>query len=201
MGTVTRFENMVWEMRLGISTRGIVDVDKPDACHYATVDYRLIHAVLHRLALAPRDVLIDIGCGKGRVLCCAARMKVRQIVGVEYDSVLAEQARTNVARLRGRKSAVAVIHISAEDFDYHDATAIFMFNPFGPQTLDIVLSKIERDTANALRLAFINPSSEQSRLFERHGWSTVSRLSMGGHEMLIGGLPVRGERTSPPFAA
>ena len=32
--------------------------------------------------LAPGDVFVDVGCGKGRVVCCAARRPLRRVVGI-----------------------------------------------------------------------------------------------------------------------
>jgi hypothetical protein len=46
-----RLNNLRWEAQLGISTTGIVDVDKPDSCYYATINYFIVHRVLEHLPL------------------------------------------------------------------------------------------------------------------------------------------------------
>ena len=41
-----RMNNFRWEVQIGISTGGIVEIDKPDSTHYASIDYLVIHKVL-----------------------------------------------------------------------------------------------------------------------------------------------------------
>lgn len=166
-----RLDNLRWEAQLGVSTRGIVDIDKPDSCYYATLNYLIICRVLNRLSLQSSDTLVDVGCGKGRVVCCAARHPCKKVIGVEYSSDLCAQARTNAERLRGRNAPVCIHNGTAEEFDYTEATALFFFNPFGAVTLDAVLHKINRDTLHSrIRFAFVNSSAEQGEVFAQHSW-------------------------------
>lgn len=103
-----RLGNLWWEARLSVRTRGVIDVQHSDAYHYATMSYRTIFQVLDHLQLGPHDSFVDIGCGKGRVLCCAARQSLRRVVGVDLSAELVQQARANAQSLRGRRSAVEV---------------------------------------------------------------------------------------------
>ena len=166
-----RINNLHWELRLGISTRGIVDVRRRDSAHYATVNYSTVWRVLNHLALAPSDTFVDIGCGKGRILCCAARYPCKQVVGVDLSAGLCADARANAERVRGRKAPILVYQGNAESFDYSDATVCFLFHPFGATTLDLVLDKIRQDThGRGVRIAFENPDTAQQTVFARHGW-------------------------------
>src|SRR5690348_10833891 len=79
----TRLGNIWWERRLGIETRGVVPTRHADSVHYATMGYSSIWSILDQLELRRSDVFIDIGSGKGRVLCCAAQYVVDQVIGVE----------------------------------------------------------------------------------------------------------------------
>ena len=45
-GLFDRLNNLWWERRLGVSTRGIVPTDHPDSVHYATMGYATIRAIL-----------------------------------------------------------------------------------------------------------------------------------------------------------
>ncbi|MBL8328206.1 MAG: class I SAM-dependent methyltransferase [Rubrivivax sp.] len=167
----TRVSNLWWEARLGISTRGVVDVQAGDAYHYSTMAYGTVRRILDALQLGPQDVFADIGCGKGRVLCCAARLPVQRVVGVDLAPEFVEQARENARRLRGRRAPVEVHQASAQAFDYRGVTACLMFNPFGPQTLDAVLSSLHRARepgARPLRIAYANPVHEE--VFQHHRW-------------------------------
>ena len=166
-----RLNNLWWEYRLGISTRGIVPTDHPDSVHYGTMGYRTVGRVLGHLDLGPSDVFVDIGCGKGRVLCCAARYPVGKVLGVDISADLVRMARANAERLRGRKAPVEVANLPAQELDYSDVTALFMFDPFGAATLAPVLERIGRDTkGRTVRLAYANPTHDE--VVRRQPWLT-----------------------------
>ena len=57
-------DNMLWEYRLGINSRGeSFGTANSDSIPYSTIPYRMIMRILRRLALEPSDVFVDIGCG------------------------------------------------------------------------------------------------------------------------------------------
>ena len=144
----------------------------PNSRHYSTMNYSTIHSILDQLALGPSDVFVDVGSGKGRVLCCAARYPVKQVVGVDLSEALCQVARENARRMRGRRAPISVETSVAQNFDYSAATVLFLFNPFGAATLGLLLEKIGRDLRGSVRIAYANPnrntmtSSSGSR-----GWS------------------------------
>lgn len=154
-----RLHNLYWERKFGITTNGVLDVNFPDANHYATMCYSTINRVLDHLSLTPSDVFIDVGSGKGRVLCCAAhRRRVKKVIGIEISKELCAIAETNSAQMRHRLSAVEVKHGRAQEFSFHEGNAFFLFNPFGPATVEAVLDQIERSrNGQPLRIAYVNP--------------------------------------------
>lgn len=165
----TRLNNLFWETALGISTRGIVDVHHPDSYHYASMSYSTIRNVLNFLLLQKEDVMVDIGCGKGRVLCLAARHQLRKVIGVDLSKEFCEIARANAERMRGRQSPIEIHNSNAEQFDYSEGTAFILFNPFGPSTLNAVLSKIHHDAnSHPVRIAYANPAHDD--VFATHTW-------------------------------
>jgi len=142
-----------------------------DPVAYEPVDYLLLRRYMRPVKLASDDVVYDIGCGMGRMLCLFARRPVRQVVGIEYDGRLAEMARQNVGAMRGRKSPIEVRHGDAIEADYDAATVIWMFNPFGPQTMNLVLDRIGESLMRVPRrvqVAYINPLHEG--LFAQRTW-------------------------------
>jgi len=158
---VHRLNNFFWERRLGISTRGLVPIDHPDSVHYATMGFSTIRSIFRRIDLQPSDVFVDVGCGKGRVLCYAARHEVKRVIGVDLSPELCGDARANATRLRGRKAPIVVEVRPAHEFDYSAASAVFMFDPFGAATMSKVLEKIGRDTAGrSVRIAYANPTQD-----------------------------------------
>lgn len=172
---MVRLRNLFWELRLGISTHGIFDVQFPDAYHYATMRYVTINRILEFLDLQPTDILVDIGSGKGRILCCAARSELRKVVGIEVAKELCEASEANAARMRGRKSPIAIHNSAAQEFDYAEGTVFTLFNPFGAATLAIVLESLERSwraRSRDIRIAYANPAHDdvfaQMKWLQRH---------------------------------
>ena len=134
-----------------------------DPVHYDSLDYLLLHKYLKPVRLQPTDVFVDIGCGKGRMLCLFARRHLAKCVGIEVDAELARAARANAARLRGRKAPIEVWVGDAVEADYSEGTIFWLLNPFGAQTLAAVLERIERTLEAAprrIQIIYVNPMHE-----------------------------------------
>lgn len=174
----------IQDFLLNISTCGTAAIDRPGAVYYATIAYPVIRDVLRRLDLGPSDIFVDVGCGKGRVLCLAAQHQMTRVIGVEYSAELARMARENARRVRHRRTPVEVAAMPAEEFDYSSATALYFFNPFEAEILDVVLAKIHVDRGTRpLRLAFVMESPAQEAVFQKHTWlqRADTWLSSAGH--------------------
>lgn len=142
-----------------------------DPVAYEPVDYLLLRKYMRQVRLQPNDVIFDVGCGMGRALALFARRHVKMVVGIEYDQALAEMARRNSEKLRGRRAPIEVRQGDAIEADYDQATVLWMFNPFGPRTMTAVLDRVEdslRRIPRGLQLAYINPRHED--LFAARSW-------------------------------
>lgn len=156
-----KFNSALWEYRLGINSRGFFKT--PCSHDYATMSYLEIMSILRSLSLKSSDVFVDLGCGKGRVLYCASRFQVQEIIGVEINKVLCDIAERNARKLRGKKSRIKIINVSAEGFDYRRGTVYYLFNPFDVSTLSSVLTKIEQSARlhpRKIRIVYVNPVHE-----------------------------------------
>jgi SAM-dependent methyltransferase len=170
-----RLRNLAWEHRLGVSTRGVVEVPHHDASHYAAMSYVSINRALAALNLRSDDVFVDIGSGKGRVLCCAARSSVTKVLGVDLSDELCEDARRNARRAHGLRAPIEVHTGLADEFDYSECTVYFLFSPFGAETMLKVLAKIREDRAGRpVRIAYANPAYPEAfaaqTWLERYEW-------------------------------
>jgi Histone methylation protein DOT1 len=166
-------ENALWEWRLGISTRGLhaSEITSEEHVYYGTNSYSMTRDVLAALALGPDDVFVDLGSGKGRVICVASRYPLKEVIGVDDDSVLCEEARRNASRMKGRRSPVTIVKARAQDYDYRVGTVFFLFDPFGPKTMGQVLEKMrEGIDANPrpVRIAYVLPAQEF--VLRHSGW-------------------------------
>jgi SAM-dependent methyltransferase len=157
------------DSRLGIDTRprcaggGRAAGFFADGERYESIDYDLLARYARLLPAGPDDVVYDVGCGMGRVLCVFARRGVKRCVGIEIDPELAEIARENAARLRGRRCPIDVRVGDAAFADYSEGTIYYLFNPFGPKTVRSVLRRIgatlHRDPRR-LHVAYCHPHHE-----------------------------------------
>jgi len=160
-----RLADRLIERRLNISTSGRQEIDVADAVSYSTFAYWGIFRVLDRMELTPQDVFVDLGCGKGRVVCSAATRPVRKVIGVDIDDRLCAQARDNANRMRSRQAPIEIVNMPAQHLDFRNCTALFMFNPFGPGTLRGVLDALTasmRANPRTVRLAYVNPRHDQT---------------------------------------
>jgi SAM-dependent methyltransferase len=163
-------------------TGGITKTDIPDGAHSSALPHWIVSAALERLALTPQDYFIDVGCGRGRVLCHAARKPLALVMGIDADDLMADLAEHNLRRLRGlacREWDVKCCY--AESFNYEECTAGFAFNPFGPATLRLVLRHIRSDRAGKpFRLVFMNANHAQVDIFREQGWNKRYHGVIGG---------------------
>ena len=124
------------------------------------IDYPLARRLVRSVHLRPSDVVYDLGCGLGRIICLAAQYEVRQCIGVELSEVFAEGACENARRLRGRRSRIDILQADAATLDYSDATVILLCNPFGVDVLSVVLEGVAdslRRRPRELRIGYANP--------------------------------------------
>ena len=135
-----------WEKKLNISTCA-ANFEKDDANHsrYEPTSY----AVLERLAasgwLKKDNVLIDYGCGKGRVGFFLNHALGIRALGIEYNPEIYTAAVKNLETRFGKKaegSGVSFVCESAEKYEIDDAGCFYFFNPFSEKILRTVLGKI-----------------------------------------------------------
>lgn len=135
----------------------------PDSIWYQTMSYSEIFTILHSVRLEPSDTFIDVGCGKGRVVCCAAQFKVLEVIGVEIDKSLSDIAQRNALRIRRHKSPIRIINSSSVDFDYRDGSAYYLYHPFGASTLSKTLQQIKKALElypRKIRIVYVCPVHE-----------------------------------------
>lgn len=165
---VFTLENLFHEYRLGISTHGTYgftpgDWSRREHIYYGTVSYRGIFRILDAISLCPSDVFVDLGAGKGRVVCCCSLRYVAQVIGVDDTRELCDVAEDNLLRMRGRRSVAKIVHLKAEEFDYSMGTVFYMFHPFGPKTLKMVMARIKQGLhqhPRNIRIVYVNPKHD-----------------------------------------
>ncbi len=153
-----------WDKLLKIKTTGRDDSNS-DQYRYP---YELTpYSVLERLAksgfIRKGDVVLDYGCGKGRVDFFLSYQTKATTIGVEYDERIYKGA------LENQKSAVSrtrteFVLTNAEEYEVPaEVNKYYFFNPFSVELLQKVLAKIIKsyyENPREMFLFFYYPSEE-----------------------------------------
>jgi SAM-dependent methyltransferase len=115
----------------------------------------------------PSDVLVDVGCGKGRVInyWLLSGLKNR-IVGIELTPAVGEWTRARLAKFE----AVEILIGDAVEMLPTDGTVFFLFNPFGRETMAaFVRQLLMRVRADSLKIVYLN--ARHLDVFDRRIWN------------------------------
>ena len=159
-----KFDDNKWDKLLQIKTTGR---DDSNADQYRYPYEPTPYCVLERLAnsgfIGKRDVVLDYGCGKGRVDFFLAYQTKAHTLGIEYDerifNVALDNHKTAVSKMR-TESVLADAQIYGVP---EEVNRCYFFNPFSVELLQKVIARImESYYANPreLLLMFYYPSEE-----------------------------------------
>ena len=142
------FEEVLWEKQLNIDTKGW-DESKSDEHHqpYQPTYYEVLDIIVKSGYIDSNSVVVDYGCGKGRVLFYLYYKLGCKCIGVEYEKVFYECALKNKESFfKGRKydeTGITFVNGAAEKYEIpKNVTTFFFFNPFSIQIHMAVLNKI-----------------------------------------------------------
>ena len=132
-----------WDERLQIQTCGR-DETHADAYHhpYEPTPYSVLERLAESGFFGEGDVVLDYGCGKGRVgFFLGYRAKVRTI-GIEYDPHIFEDAVENRKTTISRVKPEFVLTRAEEYAVPPQVNRCYFFNPFSVEILRAVLARI-----------------------------------------------------------
>ena len=160
---MTDYES-AWDAALGIRTIGR---DETGADQYHHPYEPTPYCVLERLAdsgmVRSSDVVLDYGCGKGRVgFFLSSRTRVRTI-GIEYDRRIYEMAQENLKTAIPGATPEFVL-TRAEAYALPETVSrCYFFNPFSAEILRKVMARILEsyyENPREMFLFFYYPSDE-----------------------------------------
>lgn len=153
---------IAWDQHLQIHTAG------RDATHsdeyrypYEPTPYPVLQRLADSALIGKTDVVLDYGCGKGRVGFFLAHQTNAKTIGIEYDERIYRQA------LENQKTALSpavFVLTRAETYDVpQDVTRCYFFNPFSAELLHKVMARILEsyyENPREILLFFYYPSDE-----------------------------------------
>jgi SAM-dependent methyltransferase len=109
---------------------------------YSAVHYRVLDAIFspaNGVTVGPDDVLVDVGCGLGRILnFWLDRRLGGRLYGLEID----EEMAADVARRLAAHERVRIVAGDALANLPADATILFMFNPFKRPVVEALRDRV-----------------------------------------------------------
>ena len=180
---MTNNEN-TWDRLLQIKTTGRDDSKAGHDCYpYEPTPYPVLERLANRGFIRKRDVVLDYGCGKGRVDFFLSYQTKAKTIGIEYDERLYQSTMENQkTAVSSAKTAFALAR--AEEYEVPaEVNRYYFFNPFSVEILRKVMGKImeshEKDPREAL-LFFYYPSQEYlSCLMEVDGLELYDEIACG----------------------
>lgn len=153
-----------WDELLKIKTSGRYDSGSDRHRYpYEPTPYPVLERLADGKLLGINDVILDYGCGKGRVAFFLSYRTGAKSVGIEYDERIYAEASEN------KKTAVSADRVrffkhNAEVYEVpSEVNRCFFFNPFSVELLQKVTARIINSCYNEPReilLFFYYPSDE-----------------------------------------
>ena len=151
-----------WDKLLQIQTCGRDETGADEYHHpYEPTPYSVLERLVSSGLIRKDDVVLDYGCGKGRVGFFLSYQTKAKSIGIEYDERIYESA------LENRKTAKAQTNFvltKAEDYEVpRSVNRCYFFNPFSVEILHAVCARIIEswyETPREVLLFFYYPADE-----------------------------------------
>lgn len=152
-----------WDKKLNIHTIGRLDAHA-DQYHYPyePTPYSVLERLAERGYINQESILMDYGCGKGRVDFFLHYAVGCRAIGLEYNEEIFNQAEQN-KNTAVKKQEVVFFCANAEEFPVEDADYFYFFNPFSVEILKSVMGRILEsyyESPRRMRLFFYYPNDE-----------------------------------------
>lgn len=156
-----------WDQKLNIQTIGRDDKHADQFHHpYEPTPYCVLERLRDKGYITKNSILVDYGCGKGRVGFFLAHNIGCKCIGLEYDPPIFKQAEENLHTYKANKGncgTVSFLCESAEKYKVSDADCFYFFNPFTVEILRSVMQQIigsYYENPRTMRLFFYYPDPE-----------------------------------------
>ncbi|NLO09714.1 MAG: SAM-dependent methyltransferase [Clostridiales bacterium] len=159
-----RDNEKAWDKLIKIKTTGRDDTRSDQYRYpYEPTPYLVLERLANSGMLRKNDVLLDYGCGKGRVGFFLS-FRIRAItIGIEYDERIYEAAREN-HKTSISADRVGFLKQNAEDYEVPlEVNRFYFFNPFSVEILRKVMARIIKSyylEPRRMLLFFYYPSDE-----------------------------------------
>jgi len=159
------FENEnTWDKLLQIKTTGRDDSNSDQYRYpYEPTPYSVLERLANSGLIRKKDVLLDYGCGKGRVDFFLSYQTRAKTIGIEYDERIYQAATENQKKaISGARTEFVLTR--AEEYEVPaEVNVCYFFNPFSIELLRKVMARIVESyymNPREMTLFFYYPSEE-----------------------------------------
>lgn len=156
-----------WDKKLNISTESVDYSDEDNQNYgYDPTPYIVLERLVELDILKKDDVIVDYGCGKGRICFFINSQVGCRIIGIDHSERLLEIARENLESY-GNGADIDFVNSKAEDYVPDGANCFYFFNPFSSHVFQEVLRRIGESYGRNPReiLIFFYYSTIEYRLY------------------------------------
>lgn len=162
-----------------LDTLTITEGDKNKSSPYEALNYFILENLLENFRkLFPEEKnLLDVGCGKGRVLAAAAHFGFKNITGVDFARELCTAAERNIKKIKSRFPGTSFEILCKDILNYSitaDDKVFFLFNPFNKEIMEEFTERIDRSVKEYPRaIYFIYANPQQKEVLFLKGFKEV----------------------------
>jgi len=139
---MTNHENE-WDKRLQIKTGGRDETNADEYHHpYEPTPYCVLERLANSGLIGKGDVVLDYGCGKGRVSFFLSYRTKAKTIGIEYDERIYNNALENQTTIISRIKPDFVFTPAEEHEVPLAVNRCYFFNPFSVEILRKVMARI-----------------------------------------------------------
>ena len=153
-----------WDKLLQIQTTGRDETNADQYRHpYEPTPYSVLERLVNSGLIDARDVVLDYGCGKGRVDFFLSDRTKAKTIGIEYDEHIYKCAQENLKSVISRVKPQFVL-ANAEAYKVPpDVNRCYFFNPFSVEIFHKVMARIMEsyyENPREMFLFFYYPADE-----------------------------------------
>ena len=115
-----------WVLGALVATLAAVSASDADEVPYIQTPTNVVDVMLSIAEVGPRDYVVDLGSGDGRIVIAAAKQYGARALGIDYDRTLIAESRANAKR-EGVSDRVDFLHRDIFLADFRDATVVTMY--------------------------------------------------------------------------
>jgi precorrin-6B methylase 2 len=145
------YETVVLSLLLILISIALISISWPAlrGAPWVPTPRRVVHKMLEMAEVGPDDLLVDLGCGDGRLLISAARRCGARAVGIEIDPLRYAWCRMLVSVL-GLQDQVRIVHGDLFAQDLREASVVTCYLLQG--TNQRLQEKLRRELAPGTRV-------------------------------------------------